>query len=572
MFTKILIANRGEIACRVARTARRMGIRTVAVYSDADADALHVESCDEAYRLGPAAPRESYLNADAILAIAAKSGAQAIHPGYGFLSENEAFAEACAKAGVAFIGPPPRAIAAMGSKSAAKTIMADARVPLVPGYHGDDQEPALLAREAAKIGFPVLIKATAGGGGKGMKIVTARRRVCGGAGVGATRGEGVVRRRSRAARALPQLAAPHRDPGVRRHARRGGLPVRAGLLGAAAAPEGARGSAGAGDGADAAARDGRGGGRRGQGDRLRRRGHRRIHRRAGRHVLFHGDEHAAAGRAPRHRNDYRPRPGRMAVARRLRRAAAEARRTSLRSSGHAIEARLYAEDPERGFLPSIGRISHWRMPPRVRSRVRVDTGVREGDEISPFYDPMLAKLIVWGEDRETALRGNGRGAAPMRGRRCRDQHRVPASGSSPMTRLPTRASTPDSSKRIATRLFPPPGATPEAALIAAAHRRIRRRSPGRCGCGQRLRRPVLALARARCVVAQCGAEGVALHIRRRRRTSSFACNHAAIRVRVELPMRAAGPSKSAGLQAAVGGSERVSVSDSRHRSPLDRAR
>ena len=136
MFTKILIANRGEIACRVARTARRMGIRTVAVYSDADADALHVASCDEAFRLGPAAPRESYLNAAAILDAAAKSGAQAIHPGYGFLSENEAFARRCADAGVVFIGPPPSAIAAMGSKSAAKIIMGNAKVPLVPGYHG----------------------------------------------------------------------------------------------------------------------------------------------------------------------------------------------------------------------------------------------------------------------------------------------------------------------------------------------------------------------------------------------------------------------------------------------------
>ena len=148
MFTKILIANRGEIACRVARTARAMGIQTVAVYSDADAGALHVEACDEAYRLGPPAPRESYLNGDAILAIAKRAGAQAIHPGYGFLSENEDFAAACAAAGVVFIGPPPTAIAAMGSKSAAKSIMANAGVPLVPGYHGDDQAPALLAREA----------------------------------------------------------------------------------------------------------------------------------------------------------------------------------------------------------------------------------------------------------------------------------------------------------------------------------------------------------------------------------------------------------------------------------------
>ncbi|MEP6678417.1 MAG: biotin carboxylase N-terminal domain-containing protein, partial [Betaproteobacteria bacterium] len=173
MFSKILIANRGEIAVRVARTARRMGVRTVAIYSDADARALHVAACDEAFPVGPPPPRDSYLRGDAIIAIAKRCGAQAIHPGYGFLSENAAFAAACAAAGIVFIGPPPAAIAAMGSKSAAKTIMGRAGVPLVPGYHGDDQDPALLAREAATIGFPVLIKAAAGGGGKGMKIVGA---------------------------------------------------------------------------------------------------------------------------------------------------------------------------------------------------------------------------------------------------------------------------------------------------------------------------------------------------------------------------------------------------------------
>src|SRR6185295_9925032 len=162
MFSKILIANRGEIACRVARTARRMAVLTVAVYSDADVGALHVEVCDEAYRLGPPPPRESYLDGEKIIAIAKKAGAQAIHPGYGFLSENERFAAACARSGVVFIGPPPAAIAAMGSKSAAKTIMAKAGVPVVPGYHGDTQDPEFLARETAKIGYPVLIKAVAG--------------------------------------------------------------------------------------------------------------------------------------------------------------------------------------------------------------------------------------------------------------------------------------------------------------------------------------------------------------------------------------------------------------------------
>src|SRR6516165_11202225 len=171
MFKRILIANRGEIACRVLRTARRLGIQTVAVYSDADAEAKHVAMADEAYRIGPAPARESYLDADAILDAARRSGARAVHPGYGFLSENAAFAEACTKAGVVFIGPSAAAIRAMGSKSAAKRLMGEAGVPLVPGYHGEDQSPARLAKEAGKIGWPVLVKPTAGGGGKGMRAV-----------------------------------------------------------------------------------------------------------------------------------------------------------------------------------------------------------------------------------------------------------------------------------------------------------------------------------------------------------------------------------------------------------------
>jgi 3-methylcrotonyl-CoA carboxylase alpha subunit len=171
MLRKLLIANRGEIACRVAATARRMGMATVAVYSDADRDARHVRACDEAIRLGPAAPAESYLHVERVLQAARAAGADALQPGYGFLSENAAFAQACADAGVVFVGPPPSAIAAMGSKSAAKSLMQSAGVPLVPGYHGADNDPALLAAEAARIGYPVLIKASAGGGGKGMRRV-----------------------------------------------------------------------------------------------------------------------------------------------------------------------------------------------------------------------------------------------------------------------------------------------------------------------------------------------------------------------------------------------------------------
>jgi acetyl/propionyl-CoA carboxylase alpha subunit len=173
MFRTLLIANRGEIACRVIRTARRMGVATVAVYSDADKDALHVALADQAVRIGPAAPRESYLNIAAILAAAKETGAEAIHPGYGFLSENAEFAEACAKAGVVFVGPPAAAIRAMGLKDRAKTLMAKAGVPVVPGSLGDDQSAAALAKEAGKIGYPVLIKAVAGGGGKGMRKVEA---------------------------------------------------------------------------------------------------------------------------------------------------------------------------------------------------------------------------------------------------------------------------------------------------------------------------------------------------------------------------------------------------------------
>ena len=171
MFAKLLIANRGEIACRVARTARRMGVRTVAVYSDADANAAHVAACDEAVHIGGPRPQESYLRGDVILEAARRTGATAIHPGYGFLSENAEFAAACQRAGIVFVGPSPQAIEAMGSKSAAKALMEKAGVPLTPGYHGARQEPDYLLTEARRIGFPVLIKAVAGGGGKGMRRV-----------------------------------------------------------------------------------------------------------------------------------------------------------------------------------------------------------------------------------------------------------------------------------------------------------------------------------------------------------------------------------------------------------------
>jgi 3-methylcrotonyl-CoA carboxylase alpha subunit len=400
MFTKILIANRGEIACRVARTARRMGIRTVAVYSDADVDALHVATCDEAVRLGPAAPRESYLNGAAIIEIALRTGAEAIHPGYGFLSENEAFATACAAAGLVFIGPPPAAIAAMGSKSAAKNIMGAATVPLVPGYHGDAQDAALLAREAEAIGFPVLIKATAGGGGKGMKIVTAAGEFA--AALASARREAkasfgddrvLIERYLTSPRHIEiQVFADTRGNAVylferdcsvqRRHQKvleeapaPGMTAQRRSAMGdAAVAAARAIGYVGAGTVEFIAEQDGR----------------------------FYFMEMNTRLQVEHPVTEMIT--GQDLVEWQLRVAAGEPlplRQDQLTIRGHALEARLYAEDPERGFLPSIGTLSHWRMP-AASARVRVDTGVGAGDDVSPHYDPMLAKLIVWGEDRAAA--------------------------------------------------------------------------------------------------------------------------------------------------------------------------
>jgi 3-methylcrotonyl-CoA carboxylase alpha subunit len=400
MFTKILIANRGEIACRVARTARRMGIRTVAIYSDADANAQHVAACDEAYRIGPPPPRESYLKGDAIIAIARQRGAQAIHPGYGFLSENEGFAAACAKAGLVFIGPPPAAIAAMGSKSAAKAIMGNASVPLVPGYHGDDQDPALLAREAQKIGFPVLIKATAGGGGKGMKIVNAAGEFA--AALASAQREAKASFGDDRVLLEKYLTSPRhieiqvfadakgdavylfeRDCSVQRRHQKvleeapapGMLPARRKAMGdAATAAARAIGYVGAGTVEFIAEQDGR----------------------------FYFMEMNTRLQVEHPVTEMIT--GLDLVEWQLRVASGEPlpkQQHELAIHGHALEARLYAEDPERGFLPSIGRLAHWRMPAQG-DRVRVDTGFGAGDEVSPFYDPMLAKLIVWGEDRAGA--------------------------------------------------------------------------------------------------------------------------------------------------------------------------
>ena len=322
MFDKILIANRGEIACRVMATCRRLGIATVAIYSEADAAALHVRLADQALCVGPAAARDSYLRIAAIIDAARRSGAQAIHPGYGFLSENPEFAQACAAAGLTFIGPPVAAMRAMSSKASAKELMQRCGVPLLPGYHGEDQDAVRLRSEAERIGYPVLIKATAGGGGKGMRAVDSaaefdeRLASC----------QREARSSFNDARVLLEKYLQHpRHIEVQifgDNARTDRAPVRARLLGAAAPSKGAGGSPGAASGRRAARRHDASGLRCGARGRLHRGRHGGIPARAGRRLLLHGDEYAHPGRASGHRDDHRPRPGRMAVARRRRRSLA----------------------------------------------------------------------------------------------------------------------------------------------------------------------------------------------------------------------------------------------------------
>ena len=402
MFDRILIANRGEIACRVARTARRMGIYTIAVYSDADAGALHVATCDEAHRLGPASPRESYLRGDRIIEIAVSSRAQAIHPGYGFLSENEAFAAATAAAALVFVGPPPAAIRAMGSKSESKSIMAKAGVRLVAGYHGADQDGALLAREADGIGYPVLIKASAGGGGKGMRIVeraadfaaalaSARREAKAGFGDDTMLLEKYLQEPRHIEMQVFADTRGHcvhlfeRDCSVQRRHQK--------VLEEAPAPGMTRERRSEmGDAAVAAARA------------IGYVGAGTVEFIVDKTGLFHFMEMNTRLQVEHPVTEMIT--GLDLVEWQLRVAAGEPlplAQDALDIYGHAIEARIYAEDPERGFLPSIGRIAYLAAP-SVSEFVRIDTGVRAGDEITQFYDPMIAKLVVWGEDRASALR------------------------------------------------------------------------------------------------------------------------------------------------------------------------
>ncbi|UCV19110.1 acetyl/propionyl/methylcrotonyl-CoA carboxylase subunit alpha [Ferribacterium limneticum] len=401
MFNKILIANRGEIACRVIKTARRMGIRTVAVYSEADANARHVRLADEAVLLGPAAARESYLVADKIVDACKRTGAQAVHPGYGFLSENADFADALAANGIAFIGPPASAIRAMGSKSEAKKLMGKAAVPLTPGYHGDDQTPELLHKEADAIGYPVLIKAAAGGGGKGMRLVeksedfpdslaSCKREAASSFGnehvliekyitkprhieiqvFADTQGDCVylferdcsVQRRHQ--KVLEEAPAPGMTD-ARRHE----------MGKAAVAAAKAVGYVGAGTVEFIANQDG----------------------------SFYFMEMNTRLQVEHPVTEMIT--GQDLVEWQLRVAAGQPlplAQEQLQIRGHALEARIYAEDTNKGFLPSTGKLVRL-SPPAESLNVRVDTGVEEGDEITPFYDPMIAKLIVWDEHRDAAL-------------------------------------------------------------------------------------------------------------------------------------------------------------------------
>jgi 3-methylcrotonyl-CoA carboxylase alpha subunit len=405
MFKKILISNRGEIAVRVARTARRMGIQTVAVFSDADRDSMHVAACDEAHYLGGSAPRDSYLRGDKVLEIAKRTGAQAIHPGYGFLSENAAFALQCADAGIAFIGPPPAAIEAMGLKAESKRLMERAHVPLVPGYHGASQDESLLLAEAKRIGFPVLIKASAGGGGKGMKVAesvddfaaslsSAKREAKNSFGDDNVLIERYLQRPRHIEIQVFADELGHcvylfeRDCSLQRRHQKvieeapapGMTEARRRQMGeAAVAAAKAVGYVGAGTVEFIAEHD---------------------FTTSGRFYFMEMNtrlqvEHPVTEMIT----------GLDLVEWQLRVASGERLpklQDELRIIGHAFEARVYAENPRNQFLPALGPINLLRTP-SVNADVRIDTGVREGDAITPNYDPMIAKLIVRGENREQAL-------------------------------------------------------------------------------------------------------------------------------------------------------------------------
>jgi 3-methylcrotonyl-CoA carboxylase alpha subunit len=422
MFPSLLIANRGEIACRVMRTARRMGLRTVAVYSQADAGAPHVRLADEAHLIGPPAAAESYLRGDKIIDIARQSGAAAIHPGYGFLSENAEFAEACEEAGIVFVGPPASAIRAMGLKDAAKALAEKAGVPVVSGYHGARQEPDFLRQKAYETGYPVLIKAVAGGGGKGMRRVdrqqdfeaaleSCQREAKAAFGdprvllekyvlsprhiemqiFGDTHGNALhlferdcsLQRRHQ--KVIEEAPAPGMTPEVR-------------VAMGKAAVEAARAVGYVGAGTVEFIADGRGA--------LRADGFYFMEMNT-RLQVEHPVTEAITGLD--------------LVEWQLRVAAGEPLafdQDDLVIGGHAVEARLYAEDPEKGFLPSTGKLYALRLP--MGQGIRVDSGVEEGGEVTPYYDPMIAKIIAHGATREEALErlSGALGATIVAGPKC----------------------------------------------------------------------------------------------------------------------------------------------------------
>ncbi len=401
MIRKLLIANRGEIACRIQKTARRLGVATVAVYSDADRNALHVRLADEACYIGESPPSASYLDVERVLAAAKEAGADAIHPGYGFLSENADFAERCRAAGLTFVGPPAAAIATMGSKSAAKQAMATAGVPLLPGYHGSEQDVATLQREAASVGYPVLLKAVAGGGGKGMRVVSSDGEFSDA--LDAAKREAVASFGNDAMLVEKYLQAPRhievqvffdgagngvylfeRDCSLQRRHQKvieeapapGLTTEQRTALGEAAVKAGA-------------AVDYEGAGT----------------------VEFLLDVDGSFYFMEMNTRLQVEHPvtelitGCDLVEWQLQVASGESlpvRQDELAIDGHALEARLYAEDVDAGFLPQSGRLDNLRLP-RSIAGVRVDTGVETGDEISIFYDPMIAKVIAWGSDRTQAI-------------------------------------------------------------------------------------------------------------------------------------------------------------------------
>ncbi|MFO0295511.1 MAG: acetyl-CoA carboxylase biotin carboxylase subunit [Rhodospirillales bacterium] len=401
MFDRILVANRGEIACRVMRTARRLGIATVAIYSDADRGALHVREADSAMRVGPAAARQSYLDIAAVIDAARRSGAQAIHPGYGFLSENAAFAEACAQAGLVFVGPPAAAIRAMGDKSAAKAAMERAGVPVVPGYHGVDQDDRVFAAHAERIGYPLLVKAAAGGGGKGMRVVGsapeldaalagARREAASAFGDDRLLVERYLQRPRHIE--IQVFADAHggcvhlfeRDCSLqRRHQKVIEEAPAPGMTAARRAQMG-----------EAAIRAARAVGYVGAGT-----------------VEFIADQDGGFYFMEMNTRLQVEHPvtemvtGLDLVEWQLRVAAGSRlplAQSQIELTGHAFEARIYAEDPQRDFLPAGGRLAAFVRPPEG-THVRLDAGVAAGDAIAVEYDPMIAKLIVRDADRDAAL-------------------------------------------------------------------------------------------------------------------------------------------------------------------------